>query len=346
VLGYTNHQLSIFQYATYQGSVRPTSGALSDTVTYLADSFEHDRSVNYQLIIVSMQLSANLQRRKPAPALLNHTPRTYEISAPFSPSQFPDGAADMFSAGPSYTNAMMGQAPSAQQREAARKASSSILREDSIHVECEQSVVDEAERDRPDSWSMHHDCTNQAPYSTRLENQMITQSSALRLPKNNESRDLAFFLATTGPTAPHRRPSKLVHPRKAPSAPKHALKFFKFGQRRAPASVTGAHYESVVNYRYREDSTDMSQSLNDILLLDEGGLLQPEIVEQKMSSTGMSVCTVIRRYRHWQAKGKKYLAIKPLDHEKIPDNVPMLRWSQLVFNLAMGMDWHLPVLIS
>jgi len=155
-----------------------------------------------------------------------------------------------FSAGPAYTTALMGQAPSVQQREAARKASSHIVREDSIQVQSEESVAEDFER--PDSWSMHHDCTNQAPYCPRSEDEMMTQSSTLRLPKGNASHDLALFLKMTGPTAPHRRPSKLEQSKKVRSAPRSALRFLKFGQRRAPPSVASAHHESVPsNHFYR-----------------------------------------------------------------------------------------------
>lgn len=57
-----------------------------------------------------------------------------------------------FSAGPMYTNAIMGQAISAQAREQALKAGSSILREDSVHVE---ELETPRIPSRPDSWSMH-----------------------------------------------------------------------------------------------------------------------------------------------------------------------------------------------
>ncbi|KAK4548282.1 hypothetical protein LTR36_010152 [Oleoguttula mirabilis] len=183
-----------------------------------------------------MQLSG-LHRRHPAPAFINHTPKEFEIT-PLSPSQSPE----MFGhtglavgAGPLYTNAIMGQAPSAVERENLRKASSTILREDSIHIEEESG-----EASRPDSWSMHYDCTNQAPIKAA-------------------SHDLAFFLRTTGPTASHRRPSKNEHPRRALA--ENALRFLKKAQKRPTTPVITAH-----------------DKLNGVLR-DEGGLLE-EIVEE------------------------------------------------------------------
>lgn len=138
-------------------------------------------------------------------------------------------------AGPLYTNAVMGQAPSATERENARKASSTILRRDCIHIEESENFS------RPESWSMHFDCTNQAPYSTKEDDEMMTQTSLLHLPPENPSHDLAFFLRTTGPTAPHRRPSKLERPQRAASGPKNAFRFPKIRQRRLNTPVATAH---------------------------------------------------------------------------------------------------------
>ncbi|KAK5115390.1 hypothetical protein LTR85_009850 [Meristemomyces frigidus] len=173
-------------------------------------------------------------------------------------------------AGPLYTNAIMGQAPSAVERENIRKASSSILREDSILIEEESG-----EASRPDSWSMHYSCSNQAPYASSKDDIMMTQTSFLTLPRDNASHDLAFFLRTTGPTAPHRRPSKIEHPRRAVAAPKHALRFLKIPQRRATTPIVTAH-----------------DKLNGVLR-DEGGLLsniveEPPIpcVDQRQTSSG------------------------------------------------------------
>jgi hypothetical protein len=201
-----------------------------------------------------MQLSAHQHRRTPIPAFIDHTPRLawdYEITAPASPSQSPDmfsGAAGLgmaaLSAGPLYTNAVMGQAPSAQQREDLRKASSTILREDSIKVELHDDIhASFGEQDsRPDS--LHYARTDQPPYVKSIDDKMMTQTSLLHLPKGNASHDLAYFLKTTGPNAPSRRPRKVEdHPRRAMSASKNVLRWLKVGQRRPTASVTDAHFE-------------------------------------------------------------------------------------------------------
>ena len=98
-----------------------------------------------------MQLSAHPHRRTTIPAFIDYTPRLaqdFEITAPASPSQSPDmfsdaagvGMAAALGAGPLYTNAVMGQTPSAQQRENVCKASSTILREDSIKVELHDDI--------------------------------------------------------------------------------------------------------------------------------------------------------------------------------------------------------------
>lgn len=215
-----------------------------------------------------MQAPASPHRRTPALAFFDHTPRVFEITAPFSPSQSPASLSDVaassasmpLGAGQLYTNAIMGSTPSAEQRENVRKASSTILREDFIQVELhDQDQDDRATVDttvctgqepvqRPEScrswWSTTFDRTDQAPCTTKTDSDMNTQTSMPRLPKGNASHDLAFFLRTTGPTAPHRRPSKLNHhPGRAISVSKNAFRFLKVGQRRPPASVTNAHLE-------------------------------------------------------------------------------------------------------
>lgn len=131
-------------------------------------------------------------------------------------------------AGPLYTNAIMGQAPSAVERENVRKASSTILREDSILIEEESSDVS-----RPDSWSLNCDDTSQAPYTIGKDDKMMTSTSLLTLPRENASHELAWFLKNTGPTAPHRRPREISQPKRAVAAPKNAFRFLKLGRRRA-----------------------------------------------------------------------------------------------------------------
>lgn len=129
-------------------------------------------------------------------------------------------------AGPLYTNAIMGQRPSAAEREHARKASSTILREDSIRIEESENVSP------TDSWSMHFDCTTQAPYSLTQKGNMVPRSDLPHLARENPLNELAQFLQSTGPVAPHRRPSKIEHPSKTAARRRRAMQFLKLGQQR------------------------------------------------------------------------------------------------------------------
>ena len=129
--------------------------------------------------------------------------------------------AKAFGAGPLYTNAIMGQAPSAAEREQARKASSTILREDSIRDEKSDNVS------LPDSWSMHYDCTNQAPYSTVDDQHTKARADLHRATKDDRLHDLVKFLNDTGPLPPHRRPSKIEHSSRTVARKKKAMQFLK-----------------------------------------------------------------------------------------------------------------------
>ncbi|CAK3897952.1 Hypothetical predicted protein [Lecanosticta acicola] len=233
-------------------------------------------------------------------------------------------AGDMTSgAGPLHTNSpTMGQASSssssaaaaaAQQRHHIKASSSAILREDSIVREVEDVPVPAGSSE--DSRSMQYVHSNQAPYCysppprqeqqqqklprNELDSRMMTSTSLLHVPRQNQSADLAWFLRTTGPVdSPHRRPTKLEQqPRRAVSAPKNALRFLKLGsgERR---KVQRAHDR--LNGVLREDP------------FDEGGLLPhaeparplPPNVEQKVSS-----------------KGQRYLALVPPAEEEERDRV-------------------------
>ncbi|KXT17214.1 hypothetical protein AC579_323 [Pseudocercospora musae] len=236
--------------------------------------------------------------------------------------------------GPVYDRAIMGQASSSSDESSdesssssstttadvdaagnVRKASSTIWRQDSIqqHFEqttrCPSPVSPLVEHQTlplstPDSWSMHYACTTQAPYSTPTlsadEHKMITQTSLARLPKDNELYDLAFFLRTTGPAPPHRKPSKIQHPTRAVSG-KAALRLLRLrGQKqhhqRHPMPVQTAH----------ERLNRVVSNSGDYTIPDEGGLLAdthqsvPVACEQKLSSTG-----------------KRYLALKPKEEPRL-----------------------------
>ncbi|SMR52128.1 unnamed protein product [Zymoseptoria tritici ST99CH_1E4] len=188
-----------------------------------------------------------------------------------------------------------------------------IVRQHSIH----QSVEDNSTTSpymlvtlsrSEDSWSMLSDSTNPPTYSTlytggisrrpNLEprpnppnttTRMITQTSHLRLPRNNDSRELAFFLRTTGPSIPRQVPnhpepprvySHLRPPRRAVSVPKSALKFLKLrgggGSQQGRGGALPPMQKRVV--------TEVQAEEERLCPRDEGGLLSS--VQQKVSSTG------------------------------------------------------------
>ena len=139
-------------------------------------------------------------------------------------------------AGPLYTKAILGQGPSAAEREHARTASSTILREDSIRVVESENVS------LADSWSMHFDCTTQAPYSTVDKDVKIPRADLPRGSKESPLFELAHFLRNTGPLAPHRRPSKIENPSRAIARPRKALQFLKLKQENSHGDI-GTDYE-------------------------------------------------------------------------------------------------------
>lgn len=169
-------------------------------------------------------------------------------------------------AGPLYVNAVMGQAPSASQRDHVRETSLQITARHDIDIE------ESEQPSRPDSWSLHYDRTDQAPYSTGVPNTMMTQTSLLNLPKGNPSRDLAFFLTTTGPSPPHRRPSKVEeHPRRGVSNPKNALRFLRLGHKRSQTPVFPPNEKTIDDLQLHPLGNDRGR-MNGVLR-DEGGLL-------------------------------------------------------------------------
>ncbi|KJX99105.1 hypothetical protein TI39_contig373g00002 [Zymoseptoria brevis] len=187
-----------------------------------------------------------------------------------------------------------------------------IVRQHSIH----QSIEDNSTTSpymlvtlsrSEDSRSMLSDSTNPPTYSTlytggssrrpNLEprpnppntTRMITQTSHLRLPRNNDSRELAFFLRTTGPSIPRQVPnhpepprvySHLRPPRRAVGVPKSALKFLKL--RGGGGSQQGRG--GALPPMQRRTVTEVQAEEERLCPRDEGGLLSS--VQQKVSSTG------------------------------------------------------------
>jgi len=146
-----------------------------------------------------------------------------------------------FGADPLDTNSIMGKSQSILERD---NPSSINSREKPIRIGEGPQRPDELSR--PDSWSLHYDRTDQAPYAcSKDDNKMITATSLLTLPASNASHDLAFFLRTTGPTAPHRRPSKIGQPTRLVATPKHAFRLFKRKYRWPNASIMKTHDEYI-----------------------------------------------------------------------------------------------------
>lgn len=212
----------------------------------LSSPVEHCRPRAIGSSSYPMQLSV-LHRRKQTPNFHDHTLKDVEttVSDPWSSFNMFGVEGLPFAAGALYTNAIMGHTPSALEREKARKASSTILREDLIVVEESEDIIP-----TPDSFSLHHVCTTQAPYSTSANGETTTDGQRLTHadPPNEHtnSYDLAIFLRETGPTELHRKPSKADRPKRAVSASRHALRFFRLGGTKRPpppVSVTDAHHE-------------------------------------------------------------------------------------------------------
>lgn len=186
----------------------------------------------------SMQLSG-VPRRNPGPSFTNHTPRAWEITA-MNPSQFPTSS-EMF--GPTGmtvgSTSIMGQGSSKTERGHIRDDSSTIFRQNSIQQTEEGSQYTLPLFETEDSSSSHYHYTSQPHYNDSIDtrtidgiandnDKMMTQTSLSRLPRENASHDLAFFLRTTGPTAPHRKPSVIDNPRRTVNAPTK-LRFFNLG---------------------------------------------------------------------------------------------------------------------
>lgn len=174
-----------------------------------------------------MQPSDLHHRKRQATAFVRRTSRDFNIPPPDSSNfgiRMVNQPAMAFGAGPLYTNAIMGQGPSAAEREHARKASSTIFREDSILVEESENVS------RPDSWSLHFDCTDQPPYSNTEKEDLESRTEKNPAESSNCTYELSHFLRSTGPVPPHRQPSKIENPSRATARRKKAIRFLKLGQ--------------------------------------------------------------------------------------------------------------------
>ncbi|WPG97554.1 Hypothetical protein R9X50_00033100 [Acrodontium crateriforme] len=187
-------------------------------------------------------------RRNPMRSFVNHMPRDIEMNAnkPSRSSGMPLSSFSMaYGAVPRFTNANMEQTFSEIQREGPfRKVGNAFSRAESFDVEEERSG-----QSRPDSpWSIHCSRTDQAPFTLHIageDDKTMAQNSLLTLSKSHASHDLAFFLRTTGPTASHRRPSKLKHQWRGTSGTKQALKRLKLRHKKRLDPVMTAHKRCV-----------------------------------------------------------------------------------------------------
>ncbi len=115
-------------------------------------------SANWTTTLSCQMQPAAARPRKQTLAFVNHTPRVNETITLVPSTPEGAGADNMspagraFDAGPFYTNADMGQSPSAEQKQQVREACSTIAREDSLQVEDSENPDTQS---RPDSFSIH-----------------------------------------------------------------------------------------------------------------------------------------------------------------------------------------------
>ncbi|KAK1044362.1 hypothetical protein LTR74_018306 [Friedmanniomyces endolithicus] len=205
----------------------------------------------------------------------------------------------------------MDRATSGVQRKSSNchRPSVTIVREDSIQIEKEASV-DCAQSRQNSCWSIHCDRTDQAPYTlSKYAGEMMTSTSLLGLPRENPSADLAFFFRTTGPVAPHRRPSKAERrPSSGVVTPaKKALQFLKLWPRQSKKTF-------VAPYDRPEDT---------LILRDEGGLLM-DGVEQRQTSSGQKYFFIVPKLVEEESEELKGQALGRLSEESA-NEAPALR---------------------
>jgi hypothetical protein len=98
------------------------------------------------------------------------------------------------------------------------------------------SKVASSARYRPDSWSIHYDYTDQAPYTARSNDGLTGPTGLPNISEGNASYELAEFLRTTAPKPPHRKPSKIDLPGRAAMASQHASHLIKLVHKSSIAS--------------------------------------------------------------------------------------------------------------
>ena len=181
-----------------------------------------------------MHLSDSQRRRQVPPFFTDHTPRHFETSGLVSPRQSPEifgfsGHDSNDTPAISSSSIMRRPTPDRATREQHYQASSLVLRKDLLQTE--EDLSGDGMLSRADSWSLHCLYSNQRPYMASVNDKMNATDSVL---ERTETRRLADFLRDTGPTAPHRKPSKVERRVKHHGA-KKALRFLRIGHKqRAP----------------------------------------------------------------------------------------------------------------
>lgn len=174
-----------------------------------------------------MQLS-DLQHWSPTPPFLDHKQNSSHIT-------LNSGAGQL------WTNSSMGKSQSIFDRDKFNSINSHDM-----SIQIREETQQPGELSRPDSRSLHYDYTDQAQYAcNKDENAMISATSQLTLPTSNASHALAHFLRTTGPPAPHRRPSKIGQPKLPVTTPKYPFRLFKRKHRGPNESNTKANDEYI-----------------------------------------------------------------------------------------------------
>lgn len=187
-----------------------------------------------------MQLSGLHRRHSNAPSFANHST---------SPMMFGRRDGVKRSAGSLHADATMARATSGVEWDpACCSPSYYFAAKDAPEIEVEPSIEISASLPDscfiPDSCSILRDCTNQVPYVPAPSNTTMS-TSQLGLPRNNEFKQLAFFLETTGPSPPHRRTVKAKKLKANVDAPNKVLQLLKLRLKRSEKTWPGAHQTCV-----------------------------------------------------------------------------------------------------
>lgn len=187
-----------------------------------------------------MHLSAT-RRCRPVPSFTNHTPRLFEVPgaeedeplqsppAMFGPMGMAVGSVVLPSATePSPTSHPLSSVSKANETNHTNNSSHKNSSVDASHIANAHEIL------RTDSITVS---VSESTAAVTNDN-MMTGTNLLVLPRANPSYDMAFFLKTTGPAQP-RSPNKGGSPKRMASVPKSPLRFLK--RRRPSENLTRTH---------------------------------------------------------------------------------------------------------